>query len=420
MKQLKKNRLILLFLLIPFTVFPNEVGAEDQDLHPIIKEKGEILEEESTISSRLLLLNEEINQLRAQENSLQEQISSLEISINKNTTLLHNTKEQIFSLQKDIALLKKGYEGYAEKLDKRNELLKERIRNLQEGNGFLDYVMFLLDSENMNNLIDRSVAVMTVIEADRSIIEQIKEEQINVSKQLEVLDSKNLELSNLEQEYQLQQNSINMQKQEKSQLLQLIKEKAEASVNEKNELDNELSDLKKKRASLEKSIQSFSSSDYSGSSSQVPAEFIPFYKEAEEKFGVDSYILAAIHSVETNFSKHPTMISSMGALGHMQFLEATWAGYRYENGKGKVKEGIDITDPAVIKLGNGYGVDMDNDGIADPFNIRDSIGSAANYLSAHGYSSNPAKAIWHYNHAQWYVDKVLSKAKEIKENNDFS
>lgn len=71
----------------------------------------------------------------------------------------------------------------------------------------------------------------------------------------------------------------------------------------------------------------------------------------------------------------------------------------------------------VIKRGNGYGTDGDGDGKADPFNLADSIESAAKYLAKNGYATNPAKAIWHYNHAAWYVDKVLAEAQKIKQLN---
>lgn len=52
--------------------------------------------------------------------------------------------------------------------------------------------------------------------------------------------------------------------------------------------------------------------------SGVPPQFMPFYRSAEKKYGVHWYVLAAIHFVETGFSTHPTMMSSVGAVGHMQ------------------------------------------------------------------------------------------------------
>lgn len=146
----------------------------------------------------------------------------------------------------------------------------------------------------------------------------------------------------------------------------------------------------------------------------VPPQFMPYYLSAEKKYGVHWYTLAAIHFVETGFSTHPTMISSAGAIGHFQFLPATWVGWSYNVGGGRVSSSLDITSLAVIAQGRGYGTDGNNDGKADPFNVEDSVHTAAKYLSSNGYSTDPRNAIWHYNHAEWYVNKVLTNAENFK------
>ncbi|QCJ45498.1 peptidase M23 (plasmid) [Bacillus sp. S3] len=146
----------------------------------------------------------------------------------------------------------------------------------------------------------------------------------------------------------------------------------------------------------------------------VPPQFMPFYRSAEKKYGVDWYVLAAIHFVETGFSTHPTMISSAGAIGHMQFMPATWAGWKYNIGGGLVSSSTDITSIPVIAAGGGYGRDGDGDGKADPFNVADAVHSAAYYLASNNYAIDSRGAIWHYNHAEWYVNKVLSNAEKFK------
>ncbi|MFJ6414408.1 peptidoglycan DD-metalloendopeptidase family protein [Terribacillus saccharophilus] len=146
----------------------------------------------------------------------------------------------------------------------------------------------------------------------------------------------------------------------------------------------------------------------------IPAEYMPIYLAAEKKYGVDWYTLAAIHFVETGFSTHPTMVSSVGAVGHLQFMPATWAGWKYNIGGGLVSAGTDITSLSVIKAGGGYGVDGNGDGKADPWQIEDAIHTAANYLAGSNYASDQRGAIYNYNHANWYVDKVLKNANKFK------
>ena len=146
----------------------------------------------------------------------------------------------------------------------------------------------------------------------------------------------------------------------------------------------------------------------------IVPEYMEYYRGAEQKYGVDWYILASIHFHETTFSTNPTMISYAGAIGHMQFLPATWVGWKYSIGGGLVSPTLDITDLNVIRNGGGYGVDGDGDGKADPWNLADSIYTAAHYLSKSGYSNDIRGAIFAYNRANWYVNKVIATGEKFK------
>src|SRR3979411_72798 len=60
-----------------------------------------------------------------------------------------------------------------------------------------------------------------------------------------------------------------------------------------------------------------------------------------------------------------------------------------------------------------WGVDANGDKVADPYNPVDAIFSAARYLHAAGASKSVNQAICSYNHAGWYVQSVLLRAKLI-------
>src|SRR5436305_7622123 len=60
-----------------------------------------------------------------------------------------------------------------------------------------------------------------------------------------------------------------------------------------------------------------------------------------------------------------------------------------------------------------WGVDANGDKVADPYNPVDAIFSAARYLHAAGASRSINNAIFAYNHAGWYVQSVLLRAKLI-------
>ena len=60
-----------------------------------------------------------------------------------------------------------------------------------------------------------------------------------------------------------------------------------------------------------------------------------------------------------------------------------------------------------------YGVDANGDGQKDPFNPVDAIFAAARYLRAAGADKDLYRAIFAYNHADWYVESVLMRARVI-------
>jgi soluble lytic murein transglycosylase-like protein len=115
---------------------------------------------------------------------------------------------------------------------------------------------------------------------------------------------------------------------------------------------------------------------------------VAIYRSAGYQYGIDWRVLAAINRVETNFG-HNTHVSSAGAVGWMQFLPSTW---------------------------RRWGVDASGDGVADPYDPQDAIFSAARYLAAAGARTDLRRAIFAYNHADWYVNEILSIAASIPAN----
>ena len=119
----------------------------------------------------------------------------------------------------------------------------------------------------------------------------------------------------------------------------------------------------------------------------IPSNYLAAYQGAAATVpGMHWALLAAIGKIETNHgrSRLPGVSSgenSAGAGGPMQFLQATF---------------------------DAYAVDGDGDGLASRYNIADAAYTAAAYLQANGAPTNLQNAIWHYNHAQWYVDQVLA------------
>jgi hypothetical protein len=116
-----------------------------------------------------------------------------------------------------------------------------------------------------------------------------------------------------------------------------------------------------------------------------PADvLLAYFDRAEERFGVDWEVLAAVMLIETRMGRIVSN-SSAGAQGPMQFIPSTWAAY-------------------------GLGGDVREE--------HDAILGAANYLSASGAPSDYRQALYRYNPVAAYVTAVTGYANAMDRDPD--
>ncbi|GAA4879172.1 peptidoglycan DD-metalloendopeptidase family protein [Saccharopolyspora cebuensis] len=128
----------------------------------------------------------------------------------------------------------------------------------------------------------------------------------------------------------------------------------------------------------------------------IPADYLALYQQAAPTCpGLDWSILAAIGKVETDHGRSTLPGVAEGTVNHaqaggpMQFLQPTFDAY-------------DDTIPP---------------GGATPpsrYNPHDAIHAAAAYLCDSGAPEDLYTAIYAYNHADWYVRKVLAQAEQYR------
>jgi murein DD-endopeptidase MepM/ murein hydrolase activator NlpD len=112
-------------------------------------------------------------------------------------------------------------------------------------------------------------------------------------------------------------------------------------------------------------------------------QLLRLWQNAGQEYGIPWNVLAAINKIESNFGRNMGP-SSAGAIGWMQFMPSTWMR---------------------------WGTDADGNGVADPWNPVDAVYSAARYLAASGGATDIRRAVFSYNHADWYVNEVLQLAQ---------
>jgi cell wall-associated NlpC family hydrolase len=117
-----------------------------------------------------------------------------------------------------------------------------------------------------------------------------------------------------------------------------------------------------------------------GPVSDIPADQLAVMQQAaaSSSCGLDWSVLAAIARVESGFGANMAT-SSAGAIGYGQFLPSSWAAF----GQG-----------------------------GNPYDFHDALPAMARYLCASGAGQDVRRALFAYNHADWYVDQVLGFAQQ--------
>ncbi|HEX3715534.1 MAG TPA: NlpC/P60 family protein [Trebonia sp.] len=137
----------------------------------------------------------------------------------------------------------------------------------------------------------------------------------------------------------------------------------------------------------------------------IPSNYLKWFQKVGLQYNVSWTVLAGIAKVESNDGRTTlpgvnSASNAFGAAGPMQIGIDGASGNQW---------GGTAVHPASEAV-NGVATDEDGDGVASVYDPADAIAGAAKYLVAHGVQQNVTSAIFAYNHADWYVEEVLSWA----------
>jgi cell wall-associated NlpC family hydrolase len=137
----------------------------------------------------------------------------------------------------------------------------------------------------------------------------------------------------------------------------------------------------------------------------IPADYLKWFQKVGLQYNISWTILAGIGKVEsddgrTTLTGVMSGSNNFGAAGPMQI--------GIDGASGNQWGGLPIHPASEVV--NGVATDEDGDGKASVYDPADAIAGAGKYLVEHGAQQNIPAAIFAYNHADWYVQEVLSWA----------
>lgn len=152
----------------------NNLDGEKQNTQSKIEEN---MNEQKTVET-------EISEIEAELNQTLDEISKKE---NEITT----TNEEIEELNNRIEILIEEVAVLEDKIEKRDLLLRDRLRTIQQSGGKMNYLQVIFGAKNFADFISRATAVNTIMDQDKTIMEaQAADQKLLEENKVEVEESK--------------------------------------------------------------------------------------------------------------------------------------------------------------------------------------------------------------------------------------
>lgn len=343
---------LVLFVQIP--------AASAASLSELKKERSQLEAEKKSINKSLEQKTYEIQSNQNRQQKIISQLEQLGVEINETNHKIAIVELDIEIANQEISILEKDIAELKEKIEQRNELLRERARAIQS-TGTVSYLDVLLGANSFVDFIDRFSAVSTLMDADRQIMREQKEDQeklevqkLELVKKKENLEANKAELKNL-------MASLNQQKKEKKQLVaELEKEEAKLQA-EKTELKAEYDD----KVELSKELEE------------------KFLKEQRRLAEVarQKALEAAAAAAAAKKKKQSSSSSSVASSGNLPIVSA---GHWTRPAAGRFTSGFGRRDIGPIGSKNHLGIDIANSIGTPVVSAADGVVSYAGSMNGYG------------------------------------
>jgi peptidoglycan DL-endopeptidase CwlO len=178
--------------------------------------------------------SQEISSVRAELSRLNEQVERAEQAFIDNQNMIVKTEKDIAAINLEIQKKQKEITSLQDAIEKRNDVLKERVRAYQITGGDVRYLDVVLGSSSFSDFVDRVGAVVTIMNADKGLLEEYEADKKEVEEKQASLKRKLAELTTMKTELDGMRAQIIEQKQQNELLRKELKLKEEAAHQQQN------------------------------------------------------------------------------------------------------------------------------------------------------------------------------------------
>ncbi len=211
---------------------PQTASAENLD-----DQLNNVKEKQSSNEKELQKKESELADVKAEQEDVQAEIEKLNKEVAETDEKISAKEQEIKDTNTEIDQLKEEIKALEERIAERDKLLKDRVRSMQQnGGGTVDYMEVLLGATDFSDLVERVLALNTIADQDKKILEEhkadkeaVEEKKAQVEDKLASLEENKAELEELKAE-------LDSKKAQKDKLMKSLEE-------EEGELHNHMMDL---------------------------------------------------------------------------------------------------------------------------------------------------------------------------------
>ncbi|WP_342545871.1 peptidoglycan DD-metalloendopeptidase family protein [Lysinibacillus sp. FSL K6-4013] len=241
MKSKAKNTLKTLAAASALILFIQTPSAYATSLSDLKEEKKQVETKKNQLNSSISNKSNAITANQEKQQQILDQIQALNAEIDKTNSNIKKVQADIRATNEEIKKLEASIEELLHKIEERDLLLQERARAIQAG-GSVSYLDVLLGSNSFVDFIDRFSAVNALLEADRQIIQDQKDDKQKLEEQKQIVEEKRKNLEDKKAELERLKASLDSQKAEKNKLVDQLEKEQEKLKSEKVLLEKEYSE----------------------------------------------------------------------------------------------------------------------------------------------------------------------------------
>ncbi|MBW8349570.1 peptidoglycan DD-metalloendopeptidase family protein [Bacillus sp. IITD106] len=235
-------------------IFTSVHGVSAASLDDLQNQQSDIINKRSNVNqsieekeNKIIEIGDRQSELEAEMKKLEQQIADTDNKITEKQKQIEDTKAEIERLKKEINDLKI-------RIEKRNELLLERARNIQQNGGSVKLIDVLLGAESFGDFIDRISVVSTLVNADKQIIEEQKADQAKLEENQKKVETELASLNAMLQELENLKADLKNQNDKKAQISKELAAQKKHIESEKMSLEEQDEILKAQAAIVQKAI----------------------------------------------------------------------------------------------------------------------------------------------------------------------